>query len=141
MYSSIVPILVWLLILAVFAFAWVKGGQPERWGVAIVLAGGGFALLVHLVAPASIQALLLLAGEGAMGLAFLMLALRYASPWLGGAMLFQAIQFSLHAYYLVGELPRDRTYAVINNIDTVGVLACILTGALITWRKRTAPEK
>ena len=76
-----------------------------------------------------------------MGLAFLTLALRHASPWLGGAMLFQAIQFSLHAYYLVGELPRDFTYAVINNIDTIGVLACILVGALLAWRKRMRAAK
>ncbi|WP_425994908.1 hypothetical protein [Caulobacter sp. DWR1-3-2b1] len=141
MYSSLEPILVWLLIIAVFAFAWAKGGAPERWGVGIVLAGGAFALLVHWGAPASLHALLLLGGEGAMGLAFLMLALRYASPWLGGAMLFQAIQFSLHAYYLVGELPRDFTYAVINNIDTLGVLACILLGALLAWRKRNRLAK
>ncbi|WP_421736671.1 hypothetical protein [Caulobacter sp.] len=137
MYSSIVPILIWLIIIAVCAFGWIKGGAPERWGVAIVLSGSAYALLAHMVTPLSLQPLLLLAGEGAMGLAFLMLALRYASPWLGGAMLFQAIQFSLHAYYLVGELKRDRTYALVNNIDTLGVLVCILVGAVLAWRKRT----
>ena len=141
MYSSLVPILAWVALVAICGLAWVKGGQPERWGVVIVLVGSAYAFLVHLAAPTSIQAFLLLAGEGGMGLAFLMLALRYASPWLGGAMLFQAIQFSLHAYYLVGELPRDFTYALVNNIDTFGVLACILTGALLAWRKRTRPAK
>jgi hypothetical protein len=141
MYSSLIPILAWVALVAICGLAWIKGGQPERLGVVIILVGSAFAFLVHFAAPASIQALLLLGGEGSMGLAFLMLALRYASPWLGGAMLFQAIQFSLHAYYLVGELPRDRTYALINNIDTFGVLACILVGALLAWRKRARLAK
>ena len=73
-----------------------------------------------------------------MGGGFLYLALRYMSQWLGVAMLLQAIQFSLHAYYLVGELPRDRTYALINNLDSIGVLACILIGTLMTWRRRAS---
>lgn len=141
MYTSIAPILVWILILAAVAFAWVKGGWPERSGVVIVLTGSAFALGVHWLASPDLQALLLLAGEGAMGLAFLILALRHASPWLGGAMLFQAVQSSLHAYYLIGERPRDFTYGLINNIDTLGVLACILTGAVLAWRKRVRAAK
>ena len=141
MYSSIVPVLAWVALVAICGFAWLKGGQPERLGVVIVLGGSAFALGVHLAAPAAIQPLLLLAGEGAMGLAFLMLALRYASPWLGAAMLFQAVQFSLHAYYLVGELKRDRTYALVNNIDTFGVLVCILVGSVLTWRERARAAK
>ena len=141
MYSSLTPILAWVALVAICSFAWVKGGQPERFGVAIILAGSAFAFLIHVAAPRSVQPLLLLGGEGSMGLAFLLLALRYASPWLGGAMLFQAVQFSLHAYYLVGELPRDRTYALINNVDTFGVVACILVGALLAWRKRSRAAK
>ena len=51
--------------------------------------------------------------------------------------LFQAAQFTLHAYYLVTEMPRDRLYSIINNVDTVGVLVCILTGTLVAWRRRS----
>ena len=46
-------------------------------------------------------------------------------------------QFSLHAYYLVSELPRDRLYAIANNLVSVAILVCILTGTLIAWRRRT----
>jgi hypothetical protein len=141
MYTSLAPIFGWTVLIAILAFAWIKGGVSERYGVVIVLVGAAFAFLVHMLAPTALQPFLLLSGEGAMGVAFLVLALRYTSPWLGGAMLFQAIQFSLHAYYLVGELPRDYTYAVINNIDTLGVLACILVGTLMAWRKRTRAAK
>jgi hypothetical protein len=141
MYTSIAPIIGWTVLIAILALAWVKGGVSERYGVVIVLLGAAFAFLTHMFAPAGLQAFLLLAGEGAIGVAFLVLALRYASPWLGGAMLFQAIQFSLHAYYLVGELPRDYLYAMINNLDTLGVLACILVGTLLAWRKRARLAK
>jgi hypothetical protein len=60
---------------------------------------------------------------------------------LGIAMLLQAIQFSLHAYYLVGGLPRDRTFAMVNNLDSIGVLLCILAGTLLTWRRRARAAK
>ena len=56
--------------------------------------------------------------------------------WIGAAMLLQAGQFSLHAWYLVNALQRDRFYAVANNLVTVGILACILVGTLISWRRR-----
>lgn len=141
MYTSLAPIFGWTALIAILALAWIKGGMSERYGVVIVLVGAAYAFLVHMFAPTALQPFLLLLGEGAMGVAFLVLALRYTSPWLGGAMLFQAIQFSLHAYYLVGDLPRDYTYAVINNIDTLGVLACILIGTLLAWRKRNRLAK
>lgn len=129
--------LIWLIIGLVCALAWLRGSAPERWGGAIVLAGAIYALAVHLANLPDITSLLLLAGEGVMSIGFLALALRYTSPWLGVAMLLQAVQFSLHAYYLVAAKPHDNLYAIINNIDTLAILACLLTGTLMNWRKRT----
>lgn len=57
------------------------------------------------------------------------------------AELVQGIQFSLHAYYLVGGLARDNTYAMVNNLDSIGVLLCILVGTLLAWRRRRASAK
>lgn len=51
-------------------------------------------------------------------------------------MILQAGQFSLHAWYLVGELPHDRFYAIANNLITAGILACILTGTIVVWTRR-----
>ena len=67
---------------------------------------------------------------------FLVLAVRYASLWLGAAMLFQAAQFSLHAYYLVMELPHDLTHAWINNADDWGILISMIVGAVLAIRRR-----
>ena len=141
MYTSLEPFIVWFIILAVCAFAYVKGGRAERWGALIVLTGSIYAFLVHLLAPKGIQPALLLMGEGAIGAAFLMMAMRYPAAWLGGAVLLQAIQCSLHAYYFVGERKHDLTYAAINNIDTLGILICLTIGAVMAWRRTAKAAK
>lgn len=136
--SLLFLILSWALIFCVCVFAMAKGGQAERYGAMIVVAGTVGVAAVHMTIPREFQGGLLLALDGFVGGGFLLLALRYASFWLGGALLLQAIQFSLHAYYFVTGARRDNTYALINNLDSAGVLLCILLGALIAWRRRVA---
>src|SRR5579863_7713286 len=51
---------------------------------------------------------ILLSVDFACAVVLLVLAVRFANLWIGAAMLFQAAQFSLHAYYLVMERPHDR---------------------------------
>lgn len=131
----------WAVLIIVLVLACWKGSRAERLGVAIFLTGAVYAMLVYQFVPRSFVPTLLLLGEGAMGVGFLFLAMRYMNAWLGVAMLLQAIQFSLHAYYLVGRLPRDRTFAMVNNLDSIGVLLCILVGTLLTWRKRVQAAK
>jgi hypothetical protein len=141
MHIQLAPFLGWTATLVVCGLAWIRGGAAERWGSLIVLAGSIAYALIELFLPPASQSVVNLLCEGVYGFAFLMLALRYASPWLGGAMLLQAIQFSLHAYYIVGERPHDRTYGLINNLNSVGVLICILLGILMTWRKQLNAAK
>jgi hypothetical protein len=69
---------------------------------------------------------------------FLILAVRYASLWLGAAMLFQAAQFGVHSYYLVMELPHDLMHAWINNADDWGILISMIVGAVLAIRRRGA---
>ena len=61
--------------------------------------------------------MLQLAGDLVCAVTLLMLVVRYASLWLGAAMLLQAVQFSLHAYYLVTDRPHDLIHAWVNNLD------------------------
>jgi hypothetical protein len=126
------------VIFTVCALALAKGAPSERFGAIIVLVTTLGVELVHLLAPRNNQSLMLLGIDGLVAAGFLIIALRYASLWLSGAMLFQAVQFSLHAYYLVTQQPLDRNYKTINNIDTAGVLLCILIGTLVSWRRRSA---
>jgi hypothetical protein len=136
MHVQIAPILGWAATFAVCGLAWIKGSAAERWGGAIVLVGSFVALLIQLLLPSRPEAIALLISEGLYSLAFLMLALRYVSPWLGGAMLLQAMQFGLHAYYIVAERHHDLTYGIINNLNSAGVLICILLGIFATWRRQ-----
>jgi hypothetical protein len=137
MHIQFAPILGWSATVLVCALAWVKGGPAERWGSAIVLIGSIASLPIQLLLPAGPEAVALLLSEGLYGLAFLLVALRYTSPWLGGAMLLQALQFSLHAYYLVAERKHDLTYGIVNNLNSAGVLICILFGIFAASRRRS----
>lgn len=121
--------------------AWVKGGPSERAAAAVLIASTLVNIAIHSLAPKGAQNFMLLALDALIAVSFLLLALRYTSVWLGGAMLLQAAQFSLHAYYLVTERVHDRGYAVVNNVISYALLACVLTGTLLAWRKRVQAAK
>ncbi len=124
------------VLVAVFAFAMWKGDRAERYGAAFNLAAGLLAVPPQYLLAPDIQPLALLAIDGALAAGFLMLALRYASLWLGAALLLQAVQFSMHAYYLLMTARPDYTYMAVNNVDTTGINICIVAGILLAWRSR-----
>lgn len=136
MYHSVLPLVGWTVLLGVFLLAWFKGGAAERWGATLKVGTSAMALAVHVLFHANAISVALLTADGLLALGFLVLAIRYASLWIGAAMLLQGVQFSLHAWYLVIERPHDRMYSVINNLDTFAVIGCILVGTLIAWRRR-----
>lgn len=130
-------VLVWTLIIGTCLFALWKGGTPERSGAVLILTLSLVSALTDFVFPSETRLVGRLVADGVVALGFLGIAVRYASLWLGGAMMFQAVQFSLQAYYFVTARPHDALYAVVNNVDTLGVLACLALGA-ITYRRRLA---
>ena len=91
-----------------------------------------FFALQLFMSPAALSLALLII-DGVLGLGFLLLALRYTSLWLGAAMLLQAGQFSLHAFYYVTTKPVDRLFAVVNNVVSWGILLAILAGVGASW--------
>lgn len=127
-----------LIFVLVCVFAWVKGGAAERAAATLILVSILANLAIHALTPKEAQSFLLLGLDGFLAASLLLLALRYASFWLGGAVMLQAVQFSLHAYYLVSEMRHDRNYAVVNNLVTYGLLLLILLGTVRAWLgKRT----
>lgn len=136
MHGDLLVVLLRAATLAVTAFALWKGDTAVRVAAATNLAVAIATFFIHPrfgdVAAESI----LLAVDFASAVVFLLLAVRYASLWLGAAMLLQSAQFSLHAYYLVMELPHDLMHAWINNIDDWGILASIVVGAVLAIRRR-----
>jgi hypothetical protein len=136
MYSSLAPVLVWIFILTTLGFATWKGAAPERLGVLAIFLAAIVVWAIETFAPSSAETLLLLISDALLAVAFLVLAVRYASLWLGLAMMFQAGQFVLHAVYVTGELTYDLRYAVLNNLVTFGICSVILCGTIIGWRRR-----
>jgi hypothetical protein len=122
-------------------FALWKGDRAERMAAGAVIANlvlGGSAMLV---AHSYVEAFRLV-NDGLAAVALLVLAVRYAAPWLGGAMLFYAAQFALHSVYLVMAMPTGtRLHADINNLNFMGMVACLIIGTAMTWRRRVVASR
>ncbi len=125
----------WSLIVGACLFAWWKGGQPERWGGALNLVINLIGTPLYML-PITSRQTGVLALDGLLAFGLLLLAVRYASPWIGVAMLLQAIQFMLHTYYYVMELQHDPLFAIVNNLVLVGIVLCIIAGTIWSWIKR-----
>lgn len=138
MYTSLEPIIGWLVLLACCLYAWLKGAAPERLGAALLLLATIAGFVIDHALPPAVRTTPTLVGEGLLALGFLALAIRYASLWLGGAMILQGIQFSSHAFYLVMERDHDWVAAAVTNLVTFGIIGCILIGTTMTWRRQRA---
>jgi hypothetical protein len=126
-----------IAIVAVALFAWFKGRWPERLGAGANLAAAVAVLVGQQMMGLSSFAPELLVIDGLLGLSFMVLAVRFASLWLGAAMLLQAVQFTLHAFYYVTNKPFDRLFVIVNNCVSWGVLLSIVAGTLATWIRAT----
>jgi len=130
-----------IVIAAVTAFAWLKGGWPERIGAALNLTAAVlFFVLQRMFAPTALTTSLLVI-DGLLGVGFLVLALRYTSLWLGAAMLLQAAQFSLHAFYYVVAKPFDLLFMVVNNLVSWGIIIAIVAGTSASWAQTRREAK
>jgi hypothetical protein len=124
------------LVLAGCLFSLWKGGRPERLGGAVVLANTFMVAVIVFFVPNDSQAIPELVVDGLTAMGLLAVVLIYGSLWLGGAMLLYAVQFTLHAFYLVTERAPDHLHAVLNNLDFSGIILCLVIGAAVAWRRR-----
>lgn len=127
-----------VLMLAACGIALWKGGPAERFGALLILS---FAILWEFgrLLPPSFdewKPVAQLVGDGLTAVGLLGIAVRYASLWLGGALMFQAAQFSLHSFYLVTGREIDPLHNLINNINLYAILACLVFGTFVSWRQR-----
>jgi hypothetical protein len=139
MFHSPLPVIVvGLNVLAALFSAW-KGDRAARIA-GVVNLFNSVALLVYgaVTGNAQISEVLQLTSDLLWAVGLLMLVVRYASLWLGVTMLLQAVQFSLHAYYLVMERPHDLIHAWVNNLNEVGISTCIIIGTALAIRRRMA---
>jgi hypothetical protein len=124
--------------LGVGVFGLWKGDTPVRYAVLTLLTVELATFIINpKVGDVGGESVLLVV-DFAFAVILLVLAVRFASLWIGAAMILQAAQFSLHAYYLVMELPHDRLHAWINNTDNWGILISICLGTILAIRRRKA---
>jgi hypothetical protein len=117
-------------------FALWKGGPAERAAALAVMANVVVGQAGHLLAPGLTDQVRLV-NDGLTALVLLGVTVRYGAPWMGGVMLFFAVQFAMHSYYMVTARPtRDYLYALINNIDYLGIVWCLIIGTVVAWRAR-----
>jgi hypothetical protein len=126
----------WVLILGVSLLAWRLGGKVERQAAVLVVVMSLAITFIGLIPDKAIQKPSYFLVDGLFGAGLMIMAMRYTTAWLGVAVLLQAAQFSLHAYYLVAGKLYDSFYAMMNNLVSLGVLLCLGAGCLLAWRKR-----
>jgi prolipoprotein diacylglyceryltransferase len=123
--------------LAACGFAFAKGGPGERIGAGVILLN----LIASLAPQGAAAQLIPLVIDGVTAIVLLVVAVRYASLWLGAVMLLYALQFGMHAFYLVLEKPKDIMHALINNNVFFWVSVCLIAGTAVTWRRRVRAAK
>jgi len=136
MYETFASQVVLALVLFSVAFAWWKGGPTERVGAlfnAIICLG---VTLFQVLVQESFHTIPILIADGVLAVGFLILALRYASLWLGAAMLLQAIGFSMHSMLLMEIVRPGYYYYAVMNLMSVGVLLAIIVGTAKAWSVR-----
>jgi hypothetical protein len=116
-------------------FALWKGGTAERAAALVIIANILIGEIGSYLAPSNSD-LIRFVNDGLTALVILGITIRYGALWMGGVMLFYAVQFSLHSFYLVTGRPRDFWHAVINNVDFNGIIWCLIIGAAVAWRGR-----
>ena len=130
---------------ATCAFAWWKGGKPERLGtlvLAVVCVGTD---LLRGMGGQLMPTVLLFGSDGVLAFGFLYIAVRYSSMWVGVSLLFEAFCFGLHAIQL-GDVDAPRwhgmiIYLLLNNILNYLVQATLVGGTLATMGKRARDRK
>jgi hypothetical protein len=132
---------------AVCLLALWKGGPPERFGSGLILAIMVLQRIISAALSSStghfppVDPVIRLIGDGVTAVGLLAISLRYASLWLGGAMLLYAAQFTLHSYYFVTHRPNDNFHAAVNNLDFVGITLCLAIGTVVSWRRRVVANR
>jgi hypothetical protein len=132
---------------ATAAFAWTQGRGAERGGILVYAAAWIGVLAYELVTGDSFPIVPILILDAVVALAFLLLALRYNSLWLGAAMIFQGLGLGLHATHLT-ELDAPRlfgfnAYALGINLVSLLILLVLIggtTASMLDRRKRRRSE-
>lgn len=139
MSGNIVAFTSLLVAMAVCGLAMWKGNTPVRLGGLAVICTWAAAASAQLAFGARAPTLPVFIADGVLATAFLGLAIRYASPWLGAAMLLQSASFFVHAEHLANGALSTTDYVRAINGLSYAVLLTLLGATIVTWRRRPPP--
>ena len=125
-----------VILVGVCGFAFWKGGTAERIGATLILAANLMADLIWLPSYPVYPTLPEFGVDFSLAMALLLVAFRYSSLWLGGAMLLQSIALFSHAFTLGGDGPSAISQVWINDIVSNAMLLCIVVATVVTWRRK-----
>jgi hypothetical protein len=136
MSGNLVAVTSLIIAAAVCGLAMWKGNQPTRLGALAVICTWAAAASAQLAFGARAPTIPVLIADGVLATVFLVLAIRYASPWLGGAMLLQSASFAVHAERLTYAALDTVSYVRAINALSYAVLLVLFAATLATWRRR-----
>lgn len=123
-------------------FAIAKGDVPARWGGLLRLSILMLEFLIQATLHSHLQnnniwmAVDDLADTAFVSFGFLYLALRYASPWLAGAMVIQGTAFYADRVFLDVNPGEHLSYALEENLIAIGVAVCLFVATVSAIRQR-----
>jgi hypothetical protein len=134
-----------LLMAGTTAFALLKGGQPERLGVSMIVFAWIATIVVQELTRPTVPVLSFLVLDGLLAAGFLVVAVRYSSLWLGGAMICQAVSFGAHAMRLSDNSRvfwrGANVYLIVTNVVGLLVLFILIGGTVATIRRRRKADR
>lgn len=133
-----------LQLAVVCGFAWLRGAEAERWGAVSLAASwiGSDVLRYWIVHQSGVDGVQLrvifsLSGDMLLAIAFLYIAVRFSSLWLGAVLLVQGAQMTLHSVFLSEEPGSLYFYVVTSNLFSAGLLLMLLGGTGASWWGRS----
>jgi hypothetical protein len=140
-----IPLLIYwalsLTVLVIGILALLKGAPPERLGAGLILGVVVLGRIIEIFLPSDVLPLLRLIEDGVTALGLLVIALVYASFWLGAAMLLYGALFALHAFYFVVGRPPDLMYTIVIDVCFLGVNISLGIATASSWRRKARERR
>ena len=123
-----------ILMIVTCLFALLKGGAAERYGASLIGTAWIASLGFQVLTPTGGREVTLLIVDFLLACGLLAIAIRYASLWIGTAMLLQAAILALHAEAMGGTTFSDRYhFYVALNVCSFGMLMPIAWASAVHW--------
>ncbi|MHB8285311.1 MAG: hypothetical protein ACYDD1_11600 [Caulobacteraceae bacterium] len=114
----------------------IKGAPADRAGASLILLFYMADELTFLVSQQRFPTTLIFFGDFILAVGLLVVAIRYSSLWLGCAMLLQSIDLCSQGLALGGDGLSTEAQIWLNNAISMAMVASVVMGASISWRRR-----